>query len=110
MQHVSSVVVAFAGLGALALGAGCSTVNTARGWFLKGNVLTYEQYLSIDPAATPTPTADTVLQQLGMPLSVKDRDGVRRRIDYHAYSLTGDLKNAEFSFDENEKLVKKDLW
>jgi hypothetical protein len=87
--------------------AGCSSV---RCWFLKGECLTYEQYLSIDQSANPAPTADQVLKTLGAPLAVRDRDGIRRRIDYYAYSLNGDLKIAEFRFDANEKLVEKQLW
>jgi hypothetical protein len=104
MNRSLSAVVALGGLAALVvLAPGCGTVR-------KGSLLTYDEYLSIDTATTPTPTADTVLSKLGMPKSVHDRNGVRRRIDYHTYTLNGDMKTAEFSFDENEKLVKKELW
>lgn len=96
--------------GALAALPGCASGSNPRCWFLKGNCLSYEQYLSMDQSANPVPTADVVLKTFGNPLSVRDRDGIRRRIDYYAYSLTGDLKIAEFTFDENEKLVKKELW
>jgi len=96
--------------GTLVAAPGCSTTSSVRCWFLTGRCLSYEQYLSLDQDASPPPTAATVLSTLGAPKSVHDRDGVRRRIDYYAYSLTGDLKIAEFTFDENEKLVKKELW
>lgn len=106
MKRTLFVVAALAGLAAtLSTAPGCSM-----GAVFAGNVLSYEQYLSIDQDMKPTPTADTVLQALGMPKTVHDRNGVRRRIDYNAKSLTGDLKTAEFTFDENEKLVKKELW
>ena len=107
-SHVLNLAV-LAGMFTVTLGTlgGCSTV---KGWFLKGEVLTYEKYLTVDQSAKPTPTAETVIATLGMPKAVHDRDGIRRRIDYYAYSLTGDLKVAEFTFDENEKLVKKELW
>jgi outer membrane protein assembly factor BamE (lipoprotein component of BamABCDE complex) len=98
--------IVFLAAGALLL-SGCTTV---RCWFVKGECLTYEQYLSIDQSANPAPTADQVLKTLGNPLAVRDRDGVRRRVDYYAFSLNGDLKIAEFTFDANEKLVKKELW
>ncbi len=94
--------------GALVALPGCET--SPRCWFLKGNCLTYDQYLTMDQSANPAPTADLVLKTFGKPMSVHDRDGIRRRIDYYSYSLTGDLKIAEFTFDENEKLVKKELW
>jgi hypothetical protein len=77
---------------------------------LKGECLSYEKYLSVDPTAVPTPTVDTVISQLGTPMNVHDRNGKRRSVDYHAYSLTGEMKVAVFTFDENEKLVKKELW
>ncbi len=105
MKRFVLVSVALAG-GLLAVG-GCSTV---RCWFLKGECLTYDQYLSIDQSASPKPTAEEVLKKLGTPQEVHDRDGVRRRIDYHCWSLTGDMKTAEFTFDEQEHLVKKELW
>lgn len=98
-------------LGALAGLSGCTTTKK---WyadtFLAGNVLTYEQYLSMDQDANPPPTVDDVLAKLGTPMDVRDSDGVRRRLDYHAFSLTDDLKIAEFHFDSNERLMKKELW
>lgn len=111
MKNARSLVLGLSVLCATLGGAaGCAQVNTAHGWLLRGNVLTYDQYLSIDQSAKPTPTAENVIQTLGKPMSVHDRDGIRRRIDYHCYSLNDDLKIAEFTFDENEKLVKKELW
>ena len=100
----------FALAGSVAVLPGCSTTSSVRCWFLKGSCLTYEQYLSLDQDASPPPTADMVLATLGAPKAVHDRDGARRRIDYYAYSLTGELKIAEFSFDDSEKLTKKELW
>jgi hypothetical protein len=96
--------------GVLAAAPGCSSMSSARCWFLKGACLTYEQYLAVDQTANPAPTADYVIKTLGAPLEVHDRDGVPRRVDYHCYSLNGDMKIAEFQFDENQKLVKKELW
>src|SRR5262245_34862857 len=95
--------------GALALPS-CSTYNSVRSAFLTGDVLTYTQYLSVDQSGTPAPTPDYVLKTLGKPLEVHDRNGVIRSIDYHCYSLNDDLKIASFFFDENQKLVKKELW
>jgi hypothetical protein len=91
-------------------GACCGGPPTTPCWMLKGECLTYEKYLSIDQSAVPTPTAESVMSALGTPMAVHDRNGKRRSIDYHAYSLTGDMKIATFTFDENEKLVKKELW
>lgn len=96
--------------GAAASLSGCGGPPTMPCWMLKGECLSYEKYLSIDQTAVPTPTADTVVASLGTPMAVHDRNGKRRSIDYHAYSLTGDMKVAVFTFDENEKLVKKELW
>jgi len=95
--------------GALAL-TGCATYNSVRTSFMSGDVLTYAQYLSIDQSASPTPTVTHVLKTLGDPLEVHYRDGVIRSIDYHSHSLNDDLKIATFFFDENQNLVKKELW
>jgi hypothetical protein len=96
--------------GALVVSGGCTSSPLFPTMFLKGQILTYEQYLSVDQSATPAPTADMVLKKLGTPMEVRDRDGLIREIDYHAYSLNGDMKIATFFFDANQKLVKKDLW
>jgi hypothetical protein len=96
--------------GVLAVAPACSVVNPMKTWFMKGDVLTYEEYLSVDQAQKPTPTADMVMKKLGTPMEVRDRDGAIREIDYHAYSLNDDLKIATFFFDANQKLAKKDLW
>jgi hypothetical protein len=102
--------------GLLALGfvltaaPGCAASRAFQCMFMKGNCIAYDQYLSVDQNAVPTPTAESVLQSLGSPMAVHDRNGIRRSIDYHAYSLTGELKIAVFTFDDNEKLVKKELW
>jgi hypothetical protein len=108
MKHVLTVALALSGLGgALVALPGCSSVQC---WFMKGACLTYEQYLSVDQSAVPAPTADFVMKTLGPPLAVHDRGGSVRRIDYHCYSITGEMKIAEFNFDENGKLVDKFLW
>jgi hypothetical protein len=78
--------------------------------FYKGTTLSYDQYLSQDVESVPPVTADSLIEALGDPADVYDRDGVRRRIEYNAFSMTGDLKRAEFHFDRDEKLVKKELW
>ncbi len=96
--------------GTLGAAPGCGTASSVRCMFLKGNCLSWEQYLSIDQQASPAPSVDDLLKQFPSPLAVHDRDGALRRIDYHCYSLTGDLKIAEFTFDEGKKLVKKELW
>jgi len=77
---------------------------------LSGTTLTYDQYLSQDVDAVPPVTVDSLIKALGSPADVYDRDGVRRRVEYHAFSMTGDLKRAEFHFDRDEKLTKKELW
>ena len=87
--------------------SGCSTIREP---FLSGTVLTYDAYLSQDVNAVPPVTVDSLIETLGPPADVYDRDGVRRRVEYHSYSMTGDLKRAEFHFDRDEKLVKKELW
>ena len=109
-RAVATALLAVAVAAPLAVLPGCSTGQSVRCWFLKGTCLSYQDYLSVDQDANPAPTADSVLSKLGKPLAVHDRDGIRRRIDYYAYSLTDDLKIAEFTFDENEKLLKKELW
>ena len=105
---VASGLLALSGL--LAVAPGCSASRAFGCLFMKGNCITYDQYLSVDQNASPTPTAESVLQSLGNPMAVHDRNGIRRSIDYHAYSLTGELKVATFTFDDNEKLEKKELW
>ena len=98
-------------LAATPLLAGCQSATKAYAdVFLSGKTLTYDQYLSQDVHAVPQVTVDSLLETLGPPRSVADRDGVRRRVEYHAFSMTGDLKMAEFHFDVNERLVKKELW
>jgi len=103
-----SCVVALGGV--LVAAPGCANSPFFPSLFVKGEVLTYAQYLSVDQSATPAPTADYVLKKLGTPMEVRDRDGKIREIDYHAYSLNDDMKIATFFFDANQKLVKKDLW
>ena len=111
MKRTFVVALHLAALSGVVVAApSCASNPVFPSLFLKGTVLTYPQYLSIDQAATPAPTADMVLKSLGTPMEVRDRDGLIREIDYHAYSLNGDLKIATFFFDANQKLVKKDLW
>jgi hypothetical protein len=98
-------------LGVALLSGGCRTV--VEGWdavFWTSDVITYDQYLAIDAEATPKPSVDDVIGQLGTPVSVHDRNGARVRIDYRAFSLNDELKRAEFHFDTNEKLMKKEMW
>ena len=91
--------------------AGCQSSKEAyAALFYKGDTITYDQYLSQDVNAVPQVSVDSLLEALGKPRAVVDRDGVRRRIEFNAFSMTGDLKVAEFHFDVNEKLVKKELW
>jgi hypothetical protein len=105
-------VLATAGLAAVLLTAGgCRQMTDFWGWCcLSGDLIDYEQYLSIDQEANPKPSVDDVISRLGSPASVHDRDGARIRLDYHAYSLNDELKRAQFFFDKNEKLLKKELW
>ncbi len=111
MKRILVLVAGSASLvGVLGVLPGCETVHSVHGWFLSGAVLTYQQYLSVDQAAVPAPNADSVIKTLGKPMEVHDRDGVIRAVDYHCYSLNGDLKLATFFFDENQKLVKKEMW
>jgi hypothetical protein len=98
-------------LAATPLLAGCHTSKEAyAAVFYKGTTITYDQYLSQDVQAVPPVTVESLVETLGKPRAVADRDGVRRRIEYNAFSMTGDLKTAEFHFDANEKLIKKELW
>ncbi len=91
--------------------AGCTSVKSLySGVFHTGNLITYEQYLSLDQDANPPPTVDEVIAKLGKPRAVHDRDGARRVIEYHAFSLTDELRVAEFHFDDKERLTKKQLW
>ena len=94
----------------LAAAPGCAASRAFQCMFMTGKCISYDEYLSVDQSATPTPTAESVLRSLGSPMAVHDRDGIRRSIDYHAYSLTGELKIAVFTFDDKEKLLKKELW
>ena len=109
MKHVVIVSSALLALAAAPL-AGCGGPPIMPCWMLKGECISYDQYLSVDQSAVPTPTVDTVIAALGTPMDVSDRNGRRRSVRYHAYSLTGEMKTAVFSFDESEKLVKKELW
>ncbi len=100
-------------VGALALSllAGCRAIQeTYAGAVLRGDTISYDAYLTQDVRASPRPTAAQVIDALGTPATVFDRDGLRRRLDYHAFSLTGELKRAEFHFDKDERLIKKQLW
>lgn len=109
--RVAPVLAASLALAALFGAGGCKTIYD--GWdavFWSSDIITYDQYLAIDPEANPKPSADDVIAQLGEPVSVHDRDGSRRRLDYRAYSLNDELKRAEFHFDKNEKLMKKEMW
>jgi hypothetical protein len=103
----AAVLVAAGVVGAT---TGCGTWNSAKCWFSTGRCLTYEEYLSVEPNSNPPPSASEVLAKLGKPMKVMDTNGVRRRIDYHSETLTGEMRVAEFYFDEQEKLVKKELW
>ena len=78
--------------------------------FYRGKTLTYDDYLTQDVRAVPPVTVKSLLEDLGDPRAVVDRDGVRRLVKYNAFSMTGSLKTAEFHFDVNERLVKKELW
>ncbi len=90
---------------------GCQSVKEGYAYaFLSGATLTYDQYLSQDVDAVPPVTVESLIDVLGKPADVYDRNGIRRRVDYHSFSLTGDLKRAEFHFDRDEKLIKKELW
>lgn len=90
---------------------GCRTVKEAYAHtLLTGEILSYEEYLSIGEGADPHPTAQQVLDRLGEPEHVEMQNGKRFRIRYHAFSIMEMLKRAEFVFDEDERLTKKDLW
>jgi hypothetical protein len=103
-------VSAFALLALASLG-GCRTITeTWVGAVHKGDLITYEQYLSIDPAANPKPSVDDVINTLGTPNDIHDRDGARVRLDYLCMSLNDEVKRAEFHFNKDERLTKKELW
>ncbi len=95
----------------LAAAPGCRSVTEATVWaFRKGDLITYEQYMGIDAAANPKPSVDDVINTLGVPNDLHDRDGARVRVDYLCMALNDELKRAEFHFDKNERLLKKELW
>lgn len=90
---------------------GCRVMSDFYGWCcLSGDMVNYDQYQAIDADANPKPSVDDVINSLGKPMAVHDRNGARVRVDYHAYGLDDSMKRAEFHFDRNEKLVKKELW
>lgn len=96
---------------AILASSGCRTMTEASVWaFRRGDLITYEQYQSIDPNANPKPSVDDVINALGSPNDMHDRDGARVRVDYLALSINDELKRAEFHFDKNERLLKKELW
>jgi len=105
-------VLAALSLGLVLAGSpGCRTMTDVYGSiFLSGAVIDYGEYQLIDPEANPKPTADDVINTLGKPMAIHDRNGARVRIDYHAYGLDDSMKRAQFHFDKSEKLVKKELW
>lgn len=107
-----NAVLAAASLSLVFLAApGCRAMTSAYGWaFLSGDIVSYDQYAQVDADANPKPSVDDVMNMLGKPSAIHDRNGARVRIDYHAYGLDDTLKRAEFHFDKNEKLVKKELW
>ncbi|MCG3135019.1 MAG: hypothetical protein HMLKMBBP_02512 [Planctomycetes bacterium] len=110
MAPRTAVLAATLGLAAAAL-PGCRTMTETGVWmFRKGDLITYEQYLSIDANADPKPSVDDVINMLGKPNDMRDRDGARVRLDYLALTINDDLKRAEFRFDKNERLVTKELW
>ena len=78
--------------------------------FLTGRTITYDEYLAMDSRSDPPPTVDDVISRLGPPMSISDRDGVRRKVEYHAFSVSGLLKTAEFHFDKEERLSAKTMW
>lgn len=91
--------------------AGCrSAKEVYAAALLTGNTITYEQYLSIEQDRDPPPTVDEVVRALGKPAQVYDRNGKRLKVVYHAFSMTDQLKRAEFHFDGEERLMKKELW
>ena len=90
---------------------GCTSVKKVyANTFLAGDTITYDQYLALDLHAEPAVTVDDVIDRLGTPADVFDRNGVRKRLDYHAFSLDDRLKRAEFHFDKNERLTNKSMW
>ena len=91
---------------------GCKSIKeTYAETFLTGEILTYEQYRAVGEYPAPRPTARDVLDSLGEPADVDyDDDGRIRKIVYHAFSLLDQLKRAEFHFDGDGVLTKKDLW
>lgn len=102
----------FVALGAALLAApGCRTMTDVYGSvFLSGELIDYAQYQQVDPEAKPQPSVDDVINTLGKPMAIRDQNGARVRLDYHAYGLDDSLKRAEFHFNQQEKLVKKVLW
>lgn len=108
-----SLAALFALVAVLPLCGGCRTVKELYAdTVLKGDTITYQQYLDIvseGPDSERT-TADRLIARLGNPASVYDRNGKRRMIVYNAFSMTDELKKAEFHFDDDERCTKKQLW
>lgn len=95
----------------LASAGGCRQLAGAWNWCCQsGALISYDQYLEIDTEANPKLTVSDVVERLGKPMEVHDRNGARVRIDYHAFGMDDSMKRAEFHFDKSEKLVKKELW
>ncbi len=110
-RGVSAAAVAVLGLASLVALAGCQSAKEAYAdTFLAGRTITYDEYLELNVEGTPATTVEDVILSLGKPSSVHDRNGARRRLDYHAFSMTGELKRAEFHFDREERLTKKAMW
>ena len=104
-------LAAVATLAAALATAGCPS---AKRWYadtlLCGETITYQQFLDQDQYADPKPTVDDVLRSLGEPLEVIQGKGFRRKLVYHGYNVHDDLARAEFTFDKDERLMKKEMW
>jgi hypothetical protein len=89
-------------LGALALAPGLPGCQT-------GDILSYEEFISFDVADRMT--VEQVIDRLGPPLEVLESKGKRIKLVYHAHSMTGEPRKAEFFFDSEERMRQApQLW
>ena len=98
-------------LALLVFAPGCRSIKEAyAATLLTGTTLTWRQYLEVGDPPEPNPTVDQVIGKLGEPAKVHVHEGMRRKLNYNGFSMTDELRWVEFIFDEDERLVKKEMW
>ena len=90
---------------------GCRSIKeTGVAMFRHGDLITYEQYMQVGGDGGAKPSVDDVINMLGEPNDMHDRDGKRIRLDYLCLTMNDEIKRAEFKFNSAERLLTKDLW